>query len=377
MNLRNERDSRIELLRIFAMLLIVAHHAMVHGLPMFLEFKGDAAVLLLQGLSFLGTIGNYIFIFISGWFLCGAKFRLRKIAGIWAELFFYSVTIALVFYFSRLPCRPADGITTGTLGRDFDPALFPCTGRQVLSAFMPFFRSVSWFVSCYILFYAASPFLNRMIFALPQKEHFALAVLTAVCALVIPMIPFDGLSSYASGNLVIFITVFFTASYLKRYPVKFLENSCRNLILAGILFLLLAGWRMLVVFVAADGIVRLPFFVSRRADFLKVFTSMRSFPMLILTVLIFFGFRNLKMKNSRAVNTVAGTTLGIYLIHDNGFVRYFLWFKICRLPERFGGAGFAPYLAAVILAVFAGCALIELLRQRLFAAAVRILARKK
>lgn len=332
---------------------------------MYLDFKNDFAILFLQGFSFLGGLGNFLFIFISSWFLTNAKFSAKKIFRLWIELFFYSATIALIFYFLKIPCFFKNHIA-GAFEAEFNEALYPPTIQSLLSGFMPFSRSISWFVSCYILFYICVPFLNKLILSLSQKEHLAASIISAIYTMVIPMIPFNGIAQYASGNLVIFIAIFFIASYLKIYPVKFLENKNRNFILAITLFSLLVLWRIAIVYVFANKIISIQFLISRERNILNIFTSMKSFPLLLLTIFIFFGFKNLNIKTSKIINYIASTTLGIYLIHDNSFVRYFLWFKVFRLSEHFHRNGFLLYLLFAIAATFIASALIDFLRQILF-----------
>ena len=46
---------------------------------------------------------------------------------------------------------------------------------------------------------------------------------------------------------------------------------------------------------------------------------------LTLTILIFTIFKNLKVKNNRVINKIASTTFGIYLIHENVFLRDIIW----------------------------------------------------
>ena len=82
---------------------------------------------------------------------------------------------------------------------------------------------------------------------------------------------------------------------------------------------------------------------------------------------LFVGFRSLRVKYSALINTIASATFGVYLIHDNAFVRRFLWLKLFRNAEFFGSRYFIAYSLAAILIVYAVCVMIELLRMRIFA----------
>ena len=57
---KTARNSSIELLRIFSMLLIIGHHALYHGCSESLIFATDFRTLFIQGFSAFGSLGNYI-----------------------------------------------------------------------------------------------------------------------------------------------------------------------------------------------------------------------------------------------------------------------------------------------------------------------------
>ena len=63
---KTARNSSIELLRIFSMLLIIGHHALYHGCSESLIFATDFRTLFIQGFSAFGSLGNYIFVYIIG-----------------------------------------------------------------------------------------------------------------------------------------------------------------------------------------------------------------------------------------------------------------------------------------------------------------------
>ena len=91
---KTERDSSLELLRIVAMLMIIAHHFACHG-----GFYFHANSIMLNRLwhKFIfmgGSLGNDIFVMLSGYFLINSKvLNLRRLFNLWARIFFYSVII--------------------------------------------------------------------------------------------------------------------------------------------------------------------------------------------------------------------------------------------------------------------------------------------
>lgn len=92
-----KRQSNFELLRIFAMFMIVAHHLSVHGIVPDAFYESNSflnksfAAFLIPG----GTIGVALFFMLSGFFLCGKeKGSIKKVS---LEAAFYSFLIAVVF----------------------------------------------------------------------------------------------------------------------------------------------------------------------------------------------------------------------------------------------------------------------------------------
>ena len=63
------RNSSFELLRITSMLLIVAHHFVVHG-KFDLTASFSKNIFFLQSLSMFGKLGVNLFVLISGYFSC-------------------------------------------------------------------------------------------------------------------------------------------------------------------------------------------------------------------------------------------------------------------------------------------------------------------
>ena len=92
-----KRNSNLDLLRILCMFMVVILHSLNHG--------GLVEGSLIPGhynwyngniLFSLSLQAVNCFVLISGYFLCTAKFKLKKLINIYIQVFFYSVTIALL-----------------------------------------------------------------------------------------------------------------------------------------------------------------------------------------------------------------------------------------------------------------------------------------
>ena len=100
---RVQRESNIELCRIFSMVLIISHHCIYHGNAINMEYCTNKliALALLPG----GKLCFDTFIAISMWFLVDSSFKAVRFVKLWTEVLFYSVltTIAALLLGAKLP----------------------------------------------------------------------------------------------------------------------------------------------------------------------------------------------------------------------------------------------------------------------------------
>lgn len=81
------RQSNLELMRLVAMLFIVAHHFAVHSGFFFRGTRITGNMMFLQLLTILGKVGVNLFVMLSAWFLLDApKLRTSKVVRLWREL---------------------------------------------------------------------------------------------------------------------------------------------------------------------------------------------------------------------------------------------------------------------------------------------------
>jgi hypothetical protein len=79
----------------------------------------------------------------------------------------------------------------------------------------------------------------------------------------------------------------------------------------------------------------------------------------------FMFFKNLKIKNSKVINTISSTTFGILLIHANGdSMRKWLWGEVLKNCEYFDSKYIALHAIISCLIVFILCSIIDLIRQK-------------
>lgn len=91
-------------------------------------------------------------------------------------------------------------------------------------------------------------------------------------------------------------------------------------------------------------------------------TALGALPNLLAALALFYLFKGLDLGCVRWVNALAGTTLGVYILHQVPAFRGFLWNGLLQAEAQHGSVG---YTLLAILAVFLGCAAVDALRTAL------------
>ena len=198
------RQSNFELMRIAAMIMIVAHHFSVHGGFDFNQASVTFNQVWIQFLRFGGKIGVDIFVLLSGYFLVTAKkLNIKKIIRFWGQVFFYSVIFFIVFL---LIFR--NNLTTMELI------------KNTIKDFMPITFRGAWFASTYFVLYLLSPYINRLIYSLDKRALEKLLLLMTVLWCILPTITTE---QYQSNTFIIFVYLYILAGYLRLYDNKIIN----------------------------------------------------------------------------------------------------------------------------------------------------------
>ena len=86
---------------------------------------------------------------------------------------------------------------------------------------------------------------------------------------------------------------------------------------------------------------------------------------------LFVAFANAKIPNSKVVNRLAAGTLGVYLIHDNNYIRPRLWNSWLMVGWHSERGYFIAFALISIAAVWVACTLVDTGRQVVFDLAER------
>ena len=331
------RSSNLELFRVITMLLIVAHHYVVNsGLtvvngPIYAEpLSWKSLFLLLFGAW--GKTGINCFVLITGYFMCTSNITLKKYLKLVGVIIFWKTIFWLIFFLSGYEV--------------FSIKIF-------VKAFLPVVSVAQDFGSCFLIFYLCIPFINILIRNLNEKQHIYLLLLLSFVYVFFGTIKMLNLDmNYVSWFMVIYLI----AAYIRKYPKKIFDNICFwKGAMIGSLFISALS----VVACAWLGAVlnrnMAYFFVQDSNTFLAIVTSLSAF----------MYFKNLKIKNSKFINTVAASAFGVLLIHANSdTMRRWLWQDVLHNVEVYDTVYLVPHAILSVVVIYIICTCIDYLRIR-------------
>lgn len=328
-----ERNSGIELLKIFAIFLVVVSHVTqtLTDLNVYIPFQDyvvnlsrattDIQQLILTMLRYSGMLGNSLFFICSAWFMVDSKTNnKRKILQMLVDIWIISIGILVIVLVLR------GGHISGKL---FLKQLFPTTFGN------------NWYMTCYLLFCLLYPFLNFILRSMDQR-----ALLRTCVILIILYIGLNYIEAifFFPSRLILWVTIYFAIAYMKRYLLHSANSLKVNLIL------LLTG------VVGNCGIICVTNFLGLRIEFFAdqlLHWNNNCSPFLLLTAIALFNiFRKLYFQ-SALINYISGLSFLIYIIHENELLRTYyrpmLWNFVY---ETYGYGHILMWTLVLVLIVF-------------------------
>ena len=354
-----ERKSNFELLRIVAMLMIVAHHLAVHGVQHVLfsdqAYRAWAAGSLANRLfTFLfvpGGTGVAVLFMLTGYFL--VEKQRASVLKVCLQTVFYGLTLSALFVVLLAAHRLFGA------GYAFAEFSFVANVGMVLRHVLtPVSMGGWWFVSAYVLIVLVAPRINQLLAHLNRRGFARLLLVTWFfwysCQLVL------GGGYAALGRAFFFYGL---GAYCKRFGNDAHE---RPRVRHAALFAF--GWLLYAACSFCDYALKE---ISAKTLAMKAVEDyvlqglMDCISILLCAWSLFAIFARLRIRASRRINTVAATTFGVYLLHDSTVGRQLIWNGILRVSDVQFLSPYFPLLAlADILAVFAVCSAIDWLRLR-------------
>lgn len=344
MQLKKERDSNFELMRIISMFMIVLWHIIIHGKLIYMT--EEATNLIYNLLLCLFVVHVNSFVLVTGYFQSTSKFSLKKFLKLFFLIWFYRVVIVVLL-------------------TSFN--LITISNTEIITELLPVGSGNYWFVNCYLVLYLLSPFLNKLVNSLNQSEYRKLLIVSFILFSVISFITNNVTVNNNGSNIIHFCFMYLLGAYFKKYKIKdnyHFRNYSREkrqiIFLSG--FIICAIFNFVIIIFAkglstyTNSVVKLisSYIVNSQYNY--------STPLdIIQTICYFLFFETLTIKNN-FINKVSSIVLGVYLIHDNGYVGKILYKFLGIDNGNIQGSKSLIYMITCGVLIFVVCLLIEYIR---------------
>lgn len=349
MRTKTIRQSGLELLRIIAMIIIVASHLSQRGNWAWIGTNDSLSInqLFINVIICFGQVGVAIFFSITGYFLYNSKnLHWKRIFKIARPTWFYSFSFLL---FAII----------------FTPSLvnfsFPLNQLTVHSI-LPIITNAYWFISTYISLYLILPYLKIWLDTLTDKKLFKLITIIAGI-FIIPNILSYSIADTSSFILPIPSAIFYTiVGYtICRCKEKLLKHKNSKL-----LFISISG---IILYIISSLLIHL---ATTKFNYTNINNNIlidaMSLPCMLTSIPLVIIFSRLKFTN-RFINYLASLVFGIYLIHSNGILINLIWQQNdilqTSIASNYSPIHFILYFIATVIIIFCASAIIETLRKLL------------
>ena len=345
-NTHLSRSPNFEILRVLAMLFIVFWHFNIHGImhnlsgkAIFVIYKSPISYInyfLSEYIMIICSISVNCYVLISGYFLVKIPFKFNRITKIWFQTLFYSIIICITFHI----------FMPNTIGI-----------KEIMKSCTPIRSNEYWFITKYLGMIALSPLLSKIAIVITKKEYKILLLILSILNITFySNIPFGNI--YGGPNsLMWFIFLFFVAGYIRLYKFSLPKWNYGILftLFSFIIFLTIISKALIEVIILKNNISYMGISYNGLCFFLSLF------------LFLWFQKHNFK-KNiiNDLIVKIAPYTLGIYLIHDNRYMRSFLWYSGIDFDKYLNSSLLIPLMFSFSIPIFLACAFIDFIRSKIF-----------
>ena len=348
MNREKERNSSYELMRIVSMFLIVLYHIILHG-KVLENCQNEGLKIIFEFIEFVTLVHVNSFILVTGYYQVESNFKQSKIWSLLNANWFYRVLIVILL------------LTFNIVSID---------KVSLIKETFPINLNEYWFFKNYLLLYCLTPFINKGIEKLNKSTYQKMIIVSFIIFSIVPSVTGGSYFDNSGFTLYQFVFLYMVGAYLKKYPLsksyifKVMSKNMYKLILIFILFTCVFSNYILYKYSMSVSSVNTV--LGEISSYVSRASTLYNNPFVIIQSICFFEyFGTLTIKN-RYINKLASLVFGIYLIHDNNFSRglIYVYLKINNGPIY--SYKFIFYVFFIAVLIYAICAVIEYIRQKLF-----------
>lgn len=336
-----KREQGIDFIKIISMLLIVLSHCLGHGGVIDSTEPLSSDWCLYTFINYLTHCCVPCYGMATGYLYYKKKVKPQSIINLWIQVFFYSIIIMGVF------CL-------------FDFRLF--SFKRMIMAFIPLFTEYWYFVAYFGLFLFI-PMLNVAIEYMKRND-----LIKLICAIFIFMYTLTSIRhwdmfGFNGGTSTIgLISFYIIGAYIKKYNIVFNSKRVWHYLLLALLLNYLVHISINYLNVCVFGVETIP--ENYFAFWISPFNIIYS--VLVFLVVVRKHHYSLGPVREKIVVALSNVTFGVYLIHENVFVRENVISKVSSIVSNKNVSIGICVLLIIVIVVYLVCSILELIRQKIF-----------
>ena len=333
-----KRLPNFEILRVIAILMVITQHFWTYGMTSRVV-SPDNPVTFINYIFFQNFLlfckgGVPFFFLISGYFSSTKEWDVPvyKFLRIWFYAFLYGILSCILFVRH-----------TPSLASDF---------KSVLKQVLPLTGNTYWFISVYLALTLFSPFFAKLAQVLNRNQYRVFLFAMVFFGMTFWFgFPFGNTIGVDNGFSLIFAAyLFMTGAYIRKYNISLPGKK-------GLYLLGTCAMCFLFVFITETHASGLIYVKPGKYNDLSI----------LIAIVFFLIIKDWKVNDtwiSRFIINLSPYVLGVYLIHENIYVREHLWSfvdKVFHPDLSFWTA--IPYAFSIPLVIFVGCTSLSALIQ--------------
>ena len=348
-----ERQSNLELMRIISMLFIIIYHICLHNN---FNATGTLAYLLIF-LESLILVHVNSFILLTGYFQCKSDFKASKVLSLINATWFWRVFYLILFLF----LIPKTSLSNSHI----------ISSVEIIETIFPLgVKDSYWFINCYLVLYIISPILNKIIKNSSKKELKTIIIVLLLIFSIITVFTRETVIFVNGGrSLITFIVLYFVGAYLRLYPLEnsylfknYTTNAKKLIFIFFYIFFAFLSFSCIVIS-SSISFGTLSSMISE--TFSSLHTSYLSIIIIMQTIFYFLFFKTINL-NSKFINKISKYTFGVYLVHENVFIKENLYNLILFSNYSVLGSKLIIIILICSIIIYIISIFLEMIRQSIF-----------
>lgn len=215
--------------------------------------------------------------------------------------------------------------------------------KSILVSFFPIIYSVYWFITAYLIFYLITPLLNNVLKNI-RKNYIRRIIIFSIIIYSIFSHLMGGEIFYSS--VIWFCILYIIVYYIKKYvDVNLISNiSLKWICVLTYFFIFLSILSFDFLGISQN--------IASFRKYSIYFISENSLLVLCFSISFFLIFFKGKSYKNKIINYLAKGTLGIYLVHENIFMRPYLYNNILNTHKYLNKTFIYFLLYSIISIIF-------------------------